>query len=302
MSRQPGSHPESALERHLSAYQESVRVNVTPARTKQPFAWPAYATAVGSALAFTTAAEANIIYSGVQNVTAKTTGSRVRTNTTLRQPKTFHMKVKGTAAASRFGLSLIFRQNSPGMIPRTMQAKALLTAPFPSGGVLKTGGKSFLKLLTFGKRIGPLSSGATSKWGGAGRLRSVFHGKSAGGAGSSKSGGNWKQSRTGFAGVRFSVGASKGKTNFDYGWVRLEWKDPNKTGYPTILTAIDWAYDNVANQPITSGDEGLVASVPEPSSLALALLAAGVAGVLAWRQHRSATPPGDREDMPGAVP
>ena len=87
---------------------------------------------------------------------------------------------------------------------------------------------------------------------------------------------------TGFAGFRFAAGTVGGETAYDYGWIRLKWTDSIITrymGFPQFLTVIDWAYNDTLNAPIHVGD------VPEPSTLLLALMAAGVSGVQAWRRH-----------------
>ena len=95
---------------------------------------------------------------------------------------------------------------------------------------------------------------------------------------------NGSRSATGFAAFRVAAGTLSGQPAFDYCWIRLVWTDPGKPGFPTKLTAIDWACNMTPNQPIEAGATS--ASVPEPSSLTLALLATGAAGVLAWRRRR----------------
>jgi hypothetical protein len=123
-------------------------------------------------------------------------------------------------------------------------------------------------------------------------------------------GGLWSQSKPEFAAVKFPVSKnSKGAINYDYGWVQLEWQDPKKIGFPTTLIAIDWAYNNVANRHIIAGEglpppiliENPPSAVPEPSTLALALLAAGAAGVLAWRRGRQAGVSGEQQDTPAGT-
>ena len=87
----------------------------------------------------------------------------------------------------------------------------------------------------------------------------------------------WPASKQGFAGFSFTTG--KGGT--DYGWVRLEFMLGRNQAADSI-TALDWAY---TNGPITSGNGG----APEPSTFAMALLAAGAAGVVTLRKRRAAT-------------
>jgi hypothetical protein len=76
---------------------------------------------------------------------------------------------------------------------------------------------------------------------------------------------------TAFMGVEFKNPSN----NNLFGWIRI-------TGGPTQgfpATIVDWAYE--------SSGAGIVAgAVPEPSSLALGCLAAGAAGVAAWRNRK----------------
>jgi hypothetical protein len=76
----------------------------------------------------------------------------------------------------------------------------------------------------------------------------------------------------------------------DNGWIRLEVFDgPN--GLPDKIEAIDWAYNNVPGGSITPGQESGGgsggSSTPEPSTAAMALLAAGWTGVLALRRRHA---------------
>ena len=78
---------------------------------------------------------------------------------------------------------------------------------------------------------------------------------------------------TAFMGVEF-LNASN---NPLFGWIRI-------TGGPTAgfpATIVDWAYDD-------SGAGIRTGAIPEPSSLALGCLAAGAAGLVAWRKRKTA--------------
>ena len=82
-------------------------------------------------------------------------------------------------------------------------------------------------------------------------------------------------SNTAFMGVEF-LNASN---NPLFGWIRI-------TGGPTQgfpATIVDWAYDDSGAGILTGA--GIV---PEPSSLALGCLAAGAAGLIAWRKRKAA--------------
>jgi hypothetical protein len=85
---------------------------------------------------------------------------------------------------------------------------------------------------------------------------------------------------SGIAGVAFQEG---GQTH--YGWIRLRVDDGAK-GFPVSVTAIDWEYETTPNTPI---------HVPEANP-ALALLAAGGTGLVAWRVRRRNPTGTDRTD------
>ncbi len=109
--------------------------------------------------------------------------------------------------------------------------------------------------------------------------------------------GNFNKGQTGFAGFRFRAGSLSGMPLYHYGWIRLQWDDflLAYQNFPQFETVIDWAYNSTSNAPIHIGDTG---AVPEPSTLVLALLAAGSAGVQAWRRCL----PSRRRIEPGGSP
>ncbi len=77
-----------------------------------------------------------------------------------------------------------------------------------------------------------------------------------------------------FAGLRFNI-VSPGITNTHYGWVKL-----SVNAGLTNITVHSYAYETIADKGLMAGQ------IPEAGSLAL--LAAGAAGVLAWRKKRAA--------------
>jgi hypothetical protein len=80
---------------------------------------------------------------------------------------------------------------------------------------------------------------------------------------------------TAFMGVEFPDASN----NLRFGWIRV-------TGGPdsgTPATIVDWAYENSGAGILTGA--GIV---PEPSSVALGCLAAGAAGLAAWRKRKTA--------------
>jgi hypothetical protein len=82
----------------------------------------------------------------------------------------------------------------------------------------------------------------------------------------------------GYVGVTFSIGAQT-----VYGWMHLITGsgDPptGGPGFPAVITS--WAYES-------SGAGIMAGAVPEPSSVALTCLAAGALGLGAWRKRKKA--------------
>ncbi|CAN5386861.1 hypothetical protein BH09PLA1_BH09PLA1_23580 [soil metagenome] len=89
-----------------------------------------------------------------------------------------------------------------------------------------------------------------------------------GAAGSAQAGG------TVFFGVQFWNETTLAQ---NFGWVRMNLITPVPAVNSTLMTLVDWAYDNTG-AGITAG-----AGVPEPGSLGL--LAAGAVGLLSWRRR-----------------
>jgi hypothetical protein len=80
---------------------------------------------------------------------------------------------------------------------------------------------------------------------------------------------------TAFMGVEFFDAAN----NPRFGWIRI-------TGGPTLgfpATIVDWAYEDSGAGILTGATV-----IPEPNSLALGCLAAGAAGLAAWRKRKIA--------------
>jgi hypothetical protein len=89
--------------------------------------------------------------------------------------------------------------------------------------------------------------------------------------------GKWSAGGTGFAGIKLSNG--------DLGWLKLSWS--GEANFPDTITFYGWAVQTDGSA-IRAGDTGTGAGsgTPEPGTFALALLAAGAAGVLAWRRRK----------------
>lgn len=91
--------------------------------------------------------------------------------------------------------------------------------------------------------------------------------------------GDWSMGETGFFGFAFNKGGQR-----HYGWGELKF-DPtsaNSNGYGFQVTRA--YYNDTPGASIAAGDTGGGSAVPEPSTLALAMLAAG--GVAAYRSRR----------------
>ena len=82
---------------------------------------------------------------------------------------------------------------------------------------------------------------------------------------------------TAFLGFRF-VDAG-GQT--DFGWMRITFNSSTfvNNANASAATIVDWGWDN-------TGAAILAGAVPEPSSVALACLAGGAVGLMAWRRSR----------------
>jgi hypothetical protein len=228
--------------------------------------WQIYAAVTGSAMAMATSASAGSIVYASGPVTASV------------------MSVMPGGSAS--SLKAVVLRNATGAPIGKSFAIGVKQEFFDSlGGTASVAGKGGLKFLHVPFTGGNFSAAFPVKELGGGALISSRAGKFGGSFGISgfvaserpvQSGHmtGWPQSKQGFAGFSFTTG--KGGT--DYGWVRLEFTIGSNQVADTI-TALDWAY---TNGPITSGSSG----TPEPSTFAMALLAAGAAGVGALRKRR----------------
>lgn len=219
-------------------------------RGRRGLDWALYTAAAGSALALAPAADAAIMYSGVQNITLTRTSPTAVLSTQI--------DLNGDGVVD-FGLQLDGIQGSSGSV-----AGAFLVGI--GGFFLKTGSLNSVRRLASSFNFSSVSAGSFSP--NVGTLRSATD------AGQSR--GQWPSvvTTSGFAGVAFID--TQGHSHL--GWIRLAIQN-DAAGLPVQLTAVDWAWQTVEGSPIHVG------SVPEPSSLAL--LAAGAAGVAAFRRRRA---------------
>ncbi len=215
--------------------------------------WGIYAAAAGATLAMASSAEAGVIY---VNPTTKPTA---RASANL------------FTAFQIDGLSFVLRDSggSAGDLAFGWRGTDNHLSRRFFGNAATFSGESFVKNYSRGASIlgGP----------NAGR---IFQWVQTTGFNAGVQNGPFLIGQSGFAG--FQLPASKGG---GMGWLRIEILDPNHNGLPEELKAIDWAY-NDSGGSITAG-QGIPSGAPEPGTAAMALLAMGAAGVLAWRKTRA---------------
>jgi hypothetical protein len=218
-------------------------MKTTPPSPRRPrLTQPAFfgsAAATGALFALQHHADAAIIYSGPQNITATFAGNFG------------HGSQVVTFGPSPFDLSVARMPNGAYVIG---QAAVVFTA----GGVLLNGSRNLKKLAA-----GAVISGAQFGTGGAsvGFLR-VFHN-------GNPVFGTWASAQTGFAAVLGNDG--------DFGWLRLKWTNTDGNPDPNTLTLVDSAYNDVPGQSIQAGQTS--ATPEPSSAALLALAGAGAAAL-----------------------
>jgi PEP-CTERM motif len=265
--------PTINLNRQLEAYAAVAKSPGQNARRRWG-KWPIYAAATGAALAGASAASADIIYSGVQDLTA----------TAVENPGIDTAGLPIDVDGQNDIFDFVVRDI---IIPRITFAGSLnvkFSGVGRSGGIFTSGGLA----KTF--RSGALIAGTRGLHPQA-LIYSAFHRShscfgvigehctmSTGHRGKVVPG-----LRTGgFLGIEFN-----GKTGpREYGWIRVA---VGKTSFGGILPpdgieVIDWAYNT--DGPILAGQTSGPSPVPEPGAMPVMLLAAGAAGVLAWKRRR----------------
>jgi hypothetical protein len=272
-------HKRSDLRPRVAAYRQSL-AGISPFAKEKLANWQMYAAAAGSALAMASSVSAGTLTYGTLNVTASitpfATGTKlnsvnrpVNINVGSRtQLKNFAIKganvgigvgsfrVPNTHSGSANVFLHLSRNGVNGLV-----TQAGILAKVASGAKISHGNVKFLSTdNAIGTRLG-----LGFEEGNHGMVSGPF-----------------TPSRTGFAG--FGVHTTGG--NDYYGWIRLEFMDSPRG--PDEIEAIDYAINNVAGASINAG-QGVPASAPEPSTSALALLAAGAAGVLALRRRKAQT-------------
>jgi hypothetical protein len=279
------------LNRQLEAYAAVAKLPEHQARSRWA-RWPMYAAATGAALAGASAASAEIIYSGLQNISFPFTSHfafgriDVDGNNDL-----FTFAVRNEVDPLNFN-------NYPGHFTARASAGFRNSSGKRSGGIFTAGGAGSAKNFATGARI----SGTHGLRKGGFLFSSFVNGKGCGilspsfpSCVSITSGrrGHFNigrpivtgvTSRRGFLGIEFNGKTSHGKPGpQEDGWIRVVFDGFQDQVYnPTSLTVVDWAYNTDGS--ILAGQTS--SPVPEPSTAPVMLLAAGAAGVLAWKRRR----------------
>jgi hypothetical protein len=233
------------LEAGLQAYGDSVGANGSLLGFRERLGnWPMYAAAVGSALALSTSAVADIISSGPLNVSVNNGG------------------ITFVVGGDRFGLT---NMNSSQVGTHGRHVFGNVHLAELGGGQISAAG-ALVNAFQASHHISSLPNGRT------GILLIQSANIVVSGASRFSSFGNW-HGGTAYAAFKLSNG--------DLGWMKIA----AGGNFATDTKLLAWAYNDVPGAPIHIPDTQ--APVPEPSSLALALLAIGSAGVLAWRRRKS---------------
>ena len=206
---------------------------------------------VGTAVMMTASkADADIVYSGLQNFSVPQTNGAGGIYIDLTKPGSFFIPTKGGGGATE-GLGTLL----PGWDFNIYQSTP--TYNFSLRWYPNTGAKAvFNGTQTTALGAGIMVDGSSSL-GSYAVMTPGFTGTTA------------------FMGVEFFSEAANEEL---FGWIRIN-------GGPTLgfpATIVDWAYED-SGAGILTGATG----VPEPSSLALGCLAAGAAGLAAWRKRKA---------------
>ena len=219
--------------------------------------WGTFAAASGAALAMSTNASAEIVYSGALNVT--------KSLLNLGSVATDRHVTLAAGPSGHFKMS-VFDQGFG-----TTESGSM----FPRMGRVKLYGQGHTLGLTFAATLGGFAKlyapGAPINLG-ARNLPNVVlrsHGGGPFGPGT----------------VSGFVGFKSAKAG-DLGWLKVEVFDRNSDGYPDQVELLGMAYNNVPGGAINAG-QTTSSATPEPNTAALGLLAAGAAGLLALRRRRA---------------
>jgi hypothetical protein len=250
--------------------------------------WPVYAAVTGSALAMATnAAAGSITYSGVLNVSTSPVVS-VNTNPTVSSHTNGFRKVNILNSAGRYFSAGVHQQASTANLIRRGSAFLRTGTGGGFGGhiaflLVNSGHTNQLQKLSFGNKISTNSPIAAGVWEGGSVDFAVESIKGPAVASVIASSG-FPKSASAFAAFRLSTAGTLGAGGhhgLEYGWIRLSY-ELGANGLVNDVEIVDYAYAALGVQ-VTAGE---TSATPEPSTMAMALLAAGAAGVVALRRRR----------------
>jgi hypothetical protein len=234
--------------------------------------WPMYAAATGSALALSTSAGASIIHGfGNLSLSVPAAGFQLETSDFRIGPQSgsavaypylfaFHRQFSGNSTFPAYRVGGVQLLASCGCTtsffvrPYSTLVRNYPLRRFASGEMISGGGSPLFYSMGF---LAAKCTGATSVCGTAGGV-SVHP--------------DFQSNVYGFAGFR---------AGGNYGWIRVKWEADSGNGFPNKITVLDWAYED-SGAPIAAGDTG----TPEPGTMSMSLLAAGAAGIVAWRKRK----------------
>jgi MYXO-CTERM domain-containing protein len=251
------------LDQRLAAYSATLRSSrLEETRKRRSGNWQVYAAVTGSALAMATNASAGTISinSGPINVVAGPLPNLHPASKSYTYKSQRIQLTNGGSKTIPVGFSIGVAQFLGEEL--TQRGSAWLNGGAQVGFLHST---RFVKKLSSGANISALAGPFRRSYSPVAAQRTSFIGP----ADPIRSYG-WPKSAKGFAGFSFSY---NGQT--DYGWVQLRYT-VGSNGLANEIEAYEWQYT-------TEGSAS-----PEPSTFALALLAAGAAGVAALRRRRKA--------------
>ncbi len=214
--------------------------------------------ATAALLALPVSVEASIVYSGPQNIQASWGYDGFSTkNLDLDGDAVNDFDIRGFSSGSWYVGAAIFRGLGANQAARngSNQLKRLASGAQIPGTLGFAGG-----FLDLARDNAPATTGG-----------SLF----------SQIQGSWPEGSTGFAALSFDISGQK-----HFGWIRLRWNTDTGTTFPRSITAIDWAYEDIAGSKLVAGQ---TSAVPEAST-GLAVLALGGASLAAWRRGRKSAP------------
>lgn len=236
-------------------------------RTLVPSNWRIYAAAAGSSLAMAASAQADTIVSSTPNITLLSHGGA----TGLSQPfgiapgtnrfraylafLTYNQRFYTNARFFATGAKFANGRSATGLV------KYLPGAPITLGATNVT--------LTLGQGVVRFSNNGTAPSARFGRRQGNFP----------------NDVSSGIVAFKFTSGPQSG----DIGWIQIKLTETPGSSPTSQFQVLSAAYNATPGAPIVAGQSSSSSEVPEPSTLGLALLALGAAGMANWRKLRKET-------------